>query len=288
LPYRLQLLGRFALVDPSGEAVALTSKKGQAMIACLALAGDRGVTREELQSLLWSDRDEAQASSSLRQALSALRRSLGNGEASPLKVTGAEVTLDPAAIAVDAAAFEVLSASKDLSDLEAATNLVQGELLEGLDVRDQAFEDWLLLERQRLSSLEAVLLEKLLKRYELERKTDKALEMAERVLRRDPLRESVYRSLMRLHAAAGDRSAALKMFERCRKALKDELGLEPEEATKALLEDITHGELAGHKRVKQDAPADESAGRDYHGPIAHSQSLRCWSWLHLWLSLSDR
>lgn len=262
MPYHLQLLGRFALTGPSGQAIEIVSKKGQAMVARLALAGEKGLSREALQALLWSDRDEAQAGSSLRQALSALRRALGNSEASPLKVAGTDVALDQETMSVDVQAFATLAESKELPKLETAAELLQGELLQGLEVRDAAFENWLLLERQRLSGLEAVLLEKLLKRYEANGMTGKAVATGEQVLQMDPLREPVYRSLMRLHAGTGDRSAALRVFERCRRALKEELGLEPEEATKTLFEEITRGETNGRNPLAQSPLADATAGRD--------------------------
>ena len=233
------------------------------MVACLALAGEKGLSREELQALLWSDRDATQAGSSLRQALSAARRALGNADRSPLKISGTEVILDPSAIDVDVVAFEAFANSADLCDLEAAAALMRGDLLEGLDVRDRSFEDWLLVERQRLQSLAAVLLEKLLKAYEARGKTREALDVAERVLRTDPLREPVYRSLMRLHGASGDRSSALKAYARCRKALKDELGLEPEEATRALFDEIAGGASAGHGDDKQDPPSEKPAAKDW-------------------------
>ncbi len=74
MDFQVQLLGRFALRSAAGDEIAVPSKKGQALIAVLALAGGAPVPREQLTGLLWSERGEAQARGSLRQALTALRR----------------------------------------------------------------------------------------------------------------------------------------------------------------------------------------------------------------------
>jgi DNA-binding SARP family transcriptional activator len=58
------------------------------------------------------------------------------------------------------------------------------------------------------------------------------------ILRHDPAREGTHRSLMRLHALAGDRTAALRQFERCVAALREELGVPPSRRTRELAESI--------------------------------------------------
>lgn len=61
---------------------------------------------------------------------------------------------------------------------------------------------------------------------------------ADAAVRLDPCREGAYRQLMRAYAAAGDRGLALRAFDRCRRALRDELGVDPSPDTLAL-----HGQL---------------------------------------------
>src|SRR5215469_16372428 len=72
----LRVMGGFAAVLPAGQVVEVSGKKNQALLTYLALHADKKLTRETLISLLWSDRREAQARSSLRQALAALKRDL--------------------------------------------------------------------------------------------------------------------------------------------------------------------------------------------------------------------
>jgi hypothetical protein len=73
-PLQLRVIGGFVLL--TGQPVEIWSKKNQALFTYLALHADKKLTRETLISLLWSDRREAQARSSLRQALAALKRDL--------------------------------------------------------------------------------------------------------------------------------------------------------------------------------------------------------------------
>jgi len=61
-----------------------------------------------------------------------------------------------------------------------------------------------------------------------------ALRNAEELVRLEPLRESGYRQLMRVHVARGDRGEALRVYEACRQRLVDELGVGPSAATEAL------------------------------------------------------
>jgi|GEM_PF-3693840 len=62
-------------------------------------------------------------------------------------------------------------------------------------------------------------------------------------LRSDPARERTHRSLMRLFARSGDRTAAIRQFERCCAALHEDLDVVPEDSTLALYVQIRNGRL---------------------------------------------
>src|SRR5262249_17723938 len=70
---------------------------------------------------------------------------------------------------------------------------------------------------------------------------ESAIDAARRITILDPLREEAHRLLMRLLAAAGNRSAALKQYERCTQTLLDELGITTDTATNQLPEPIRPG-----------------------------------------------
>src|SRR4029453_12169853 len=71
-----------------------------------------------------------------------------------------------------------------------------------------------------------------------------AIAAAQRYLATDELAEDIHRRLMMLYAAAGDRGAALRQFERCAALLERELGVSPLSETCAVYEAIRDGELS--------------------------------------------
>ena len=66
------LFGGFRLASPSGTLVTVSSRKAQALLAYLVVAGRR-CSRDDLAALLWGDRADGQARQSLRQTLAILR-----------------------------------------------------------------------------------------------------------------------------------------------------------------------------------------------------------------------
>jgi TolB-like protein/DNA-binding SARP family transcriptional activator/Flp pilus assembly protein TadD len=214
--------------------VDLPGQKDRALLAFLAM-GNRDVqSRERLAGLLWSRRGEQQARDSLKQALVRVRRSLGGTNGTLLRADRRSVTLDRSMIAVDALTFERLVQLDAVEPLTEATSIYRGDLLDGIAVHDPAFEDWLLLERQRLRQLFeralAALMAKLLAAGDRERATA----AARRLLLSDPLSEAAYRTLMQIHADDGQTAQALKLYDGLRGRLHRELGVRPEPATVAL------------------------------------------------------
>lgn len=74
---RLCLYGRFRLETAAGEDRAPKSAKSQVLVALLATSETGGRGRLWLQKRLWSGKETCKASTSLRQALSEIRRALG-------------------------------------------------------------------------------------------------------------------------------------------------------------------------------------------------------------------
>ena len=231
---RLKLLGGFEARIVSGPVLDIAARKSRALLAYLALPTGRTHSRDKLVGLLWSDRADEQARNSLRQALTELGKALGATEPSPLVKLRETLALDPTMVEVDALVFEGLAAGEATSDLQRAAELYAGDLLDGLDARDAAFEEWLTVERQRLRGLAATVLKKLL----TQDTGPSAIAVAQRLLVLDPLQEEGHRALMRLHAEAGETSAALRQYEHCREILKSELDVTPSPETTALYQSI--------------------------------------------------
>src|SRR5262249_17588836 len=197
----LVLLGGFQ-VRVAGRVVDVLGRKERALLAVLGMPPGEPRSREKLTSLLWSDRSDKQARDSLKQALLKLRKSFGSQ--CPLLVTDrAFVTLNQAEIAVDVQDFEQLVATGSPDGLARATNLYRGDLLEGLNVHDPAFEEWLLFERQRLRDQARDALARLLAHHMIGDGLDQAGTAARRLLALDPLHETAHRTLMQIYAQQG-------------------------------------------------------------------------------------
>jgi DNA-binding SARP family transcriptional activator len=159
---QLKLLGGFQARLAEGPVIGIAAKKTRALLAYLALAVGRGFGRDKLADLLWSDRADKQARDSLRQALVELRDAFADIHPPPLTTDHDLVSIDPTAVEVDALQFERLGAHDNADELRHAVALYDGDLLDGLGVRDPAFEDWLRDEQQRYRELMVAVLKKLL------------------------------------------------------------------------------------------------------------------------------
>jgi tetratricopeptide (TPR) repeat protein len=136
----VRLIGGFQVLDGAGRDCTPRGAKSRALLAMLCQTPDRRRARRWLESKLWSDRGAEQASGSLRQALMELRKSLGDCaaevQADRDSVSLAQVTTDLEADPDGAA--EALNAGRDF--------------LEGIDIVDPAFLDWLREERARVAA----------------------------------------------------------------------------------------------------------------------------------------
>src|SRR5262249_11392837 len=141
-----------------------------------------------------------------------VRDALGDVHPIALATDRDVVSLAPAVAEVDALRFAELARCDDVEDLRRAAALYDGDLLDSLDVRDVAFDEWLTHERRRYRELMVATLKGLLSHET----GAAAMTVAQRLLTLDPLEEAGHRALMCLYAAAGDTTAALRQYEACR------------------------------------------------------------------------
>jgi DNA-binding SARP family transcriptional activator/tetratricopeptide (TPR) repeat protein len=232
----LSLLGGFQVRLGSGGPLTLSNSKAQALLAYLAVAPGRRHPRDKLATLLWSGVSDEQARQSLRQVLVTLRRVLANH--ANLIAEHAEVALEGPRLDVDVVRFEALVRDGSTRALAEAAALYQGDLLEGIRVKEPPFEEWLLAERERLREMVVEALARLLEHQVGGGPVTPAIRTAMRILTLDPARESVHRDLMRLFERQGRRGDALRQYRLCVDALQRELGLEPRPETRRLYQDI--------------------------------------------------
>ncbi len=248
----LTLLGGFQARLEPGSAVALPTRKSQALLAYLALPPGRAHPRDKLAALLWGGIREESARGSLRQALFALRKALS--DTAVVQQDGDALALERGAVDVDAVTFERLVHEGTASALERAVALYQGDLLSGFAVDEAPFEEWLLAERERLRELALEALTRLLANQRNAGASEAAVHTALKLLTLDPLQEPVHRALMRLYAERGRRGAALRQYQQCVSVLGRELGIEPEAETKALYQEILR-ERPQHRVALSEGPA---------------------------------
>jgi adenylate cyclase len=242
----ISLFGGLWARFPMGRGVALPGRKDCALLGYLAVSPGVPFPREKLASLLWGNSGDRQARDSLKQSLLRLRRSLGPTASMLLVTNRRSVTLVGDHVAVDVALFEKLLDDATPEALERALGLYRGDLLDGTQVRDPAFEDWLLIERQRLRGLAIEAATRLMMQSLAAGSLDRAVTAARRLLSLEPLHEAACRLLMQAHADRGERAQGLKLFESLRDRLWQELGVRPEPDTVEL-----------YQSIRQQRPASE-------------------------------
>ncbi len=207
-------------------------RKTAGLLAYLTLEGP--TNRSKLAGLLWPASSEATARNNLAQALRRLKQAAG------AEVVWGSDVLELQGLAVDVAELQVAHFAG--RHLEVVAH--QAQLLEGLDYDDcPEFEDWLLVQRERLAEMRRNSLGALADGLEQAGQYREALVYAEALLESDVLSEVAHRQVMRLLYLLGDRSAALAAFERCRAILLREMGVAPLPQTQELRHQIERGEL---------------------------------------------
>ncbi len=219
-------------IELDGQPLRLPTQKARDLLAYLILHHDRALSRDLLAGTFWPDRPDPRARRALSQALWQIRSALGPA-AERLAADKDAITfsLHPND-RLDVAEFEQKAQAASLSDLGAAVALYRADFLEG------CYEDWGLLERERLRELFLNVLERLIARHKQRGEYEKALVYAQRLVAADPLRESAHQELMRLYHLLGRDRAALEQYQGLCRILADEIGGEPMDGTVLLAQEI--------------------------------------------------
>jgi len=202
-PYILKLLGGVSLAGPDGPLEGRVVQHRQlALLALLASARNRSVSRDKLIATLWPDSSAERARHSLSDALHILNKALGERS---IMAEGDELRLDPTVVASDVAAFEEAVAD---SDSERAVDLYGGPFLDVSGALE--FGDWAAAERERLARMYGGALERLAKEASERGEPRAAAEWWARSSAQDPYDARVAVRLMEALAAAGDRGGAIQ------------------------------------------------------------------------------
>lgn len=231
-----RLLGQYEIrID--GKPVVISSRPTQSLLAFLLLHPNRSHRRENLAGQFWPDSSESNARSNLRHELWRIRKALGPGTAARMESDDLVVTYHPQpGDQLDVDSFEACSDDETSTDaLLLAVSAYGGDLLPGF------YEEWVILERERLRAAYERKLGRLLDRLLAERRWNEVLEWGERWVASGGIPEPAYRALMLAHAGLGNLAGAATQYQRCVEALNRELGVEPSERTRKVFEQIRDG-----------------------------------------------
>jgi DNA-binding SARP family transcriptional activator len=249
---RFHLFGKFSAQRDALSLKSLDATKEQELLSYLLIHRDRPHPRETLATLLWGDTSTKKSKTYLRQALWHLHASLEENKRAPASVLVVEhdwVRLNLRSdLWLDVAVFEraftraqgipgKLLDSTCAKVLKDAVGLYRGDLLDGW------YHDWCLFERERLQNMYLSMLDKLMIYCEACSEYEIGMGYGVTILRYDHARERTHRQLMHLRYMAGDRTGALRQYERCVAALDEELGVKPERRTVALCRQISADRL---------------------------------------------
>ncbi|GAB4200348.1 MAG: BTAD domain-containing putative transcriptional regulator [Roseiflexaceae bacterium] len=249
---RVQTLGVFRVWRGEAEVEPREWQRDKArqLFQLLLTRRDRWLQRDEIAELLWPDLAPEAASRDFKVALNALNKALEPGrapEAASAFVArdGTAYRLRPEAdLWLDAAAF-ARSCDEGLRLLErpgppedALERLRAALLLYGGDyLPDTRYDDWPSQERERLLALYLRGADRLATALLERGRNDEVIDLCRRILEHDPCWEQAYRLTMRACLRQGNRAQALRAYQRCCEALRDELGVEPAPETRQLFEE---------------------------------------------------
>lgn len=228
------------------------------MLAWLVCHPEHPQPRDRLVGLFWADRSAANAKASLRQALAGLRRVLPEDA---LLTRGDALTLNLDVVSSDVGDFKTIHVDMSRQELARSLAIYDGDLLSDFNARSQAFDDWLLVERENLRQQALTGLTQLLEIETAERARDPAILTCQRLLTLDPLHEDVHRQLMQLYADNGQLGLARRQFKLCRDALSRELNLPPAHETMALFNALG-SDSNQTSSTEQEAPSKPAAKAD--------------------------
>jgi len=259
------LFGNVKVTHTGRPSLVKMSHSNQALLAYLLLQRHRSHPRELLAGIFWGNQSQKQARRCLNTALWRLRQVL-----EPEGIPQGTYLLTPSPDEIsfncesnywlDVAIFEAQGSSilakpmqtmtaDDADMLKRSLQLYTGELLEAF------YDDWTLVERERLRRLYLSSQVHLMRYYKHHGNFEESLACAQKILDQDPLREEIHREMMDLYLASGQRALAVRQYQICHQVLDIELGISPMEETQILYRQILQ-QIAKPLRVRPRSATD--------------------------------
>jgi len=232
------LLFGYPVIKLDGQQLELPSRRLMALLVYLAMhpeSHDRAIVGE----LLWDEDEDGRRK---------LRRLLYNNKELGIDdwilATKQSIQIHPdIELSIDVDHFQKAVAPADhavtMEDYRAAVQVYTDDFLAGFSIENSDnFAGWLIGQRAHYRNQNLLALEKLA--YFAQEQGDAALatQYVHQILDRDPLRESMHRMLMRLYVQQKQRDRAMHHYHMVVRLLRDEMGIDPQPATRQLYDDM--------------------------------------------------
>jgi predicted ATPase/DNA-binding SARP family transcriptional activator len=242
---QIGILGSFEVRADDGVVADVPGARLRGLLIALALEPGRVVPKATLVDWIWGENPPADAANALQRLVSRLRKVLPDGEVEG-RPAGYRLTVDPDA--VDAVRFErlVAQAGDDVRQLREALALWRGPAMQDVGLTESAAFDAAVtrLEGLRLAALED--------RFDAETDFGQgAVTELTDLVAAHPARERLVGALMRGLVATGRDTEALRVYERTRETLADELGVDPSPELAALHVALLRGELTRREEPRK-------------------------------------
>jgi DNA-binding SARP family transcriptional activator/tetratricopeptide (TPR) repeat protein len=274
----VRVLGGLDLELDGRPLEPIPSSRARSLLGRLVVHDRVAHTREGLAFALWPDSSEGQARTNLRNVLHTLRRScppiVPHLEVTDQTLrwrTGPEVWVDLRVheAALDEAASAAPGSDERIAALHRAADAYGGDLLAG------SYDDWTLEDRARLRDRHLRSLRELAGELVERAAPARAVDVARRLVREDPLDEESHRLLITCHASAGDRAGAVRAYHECVSTLRRELGVEPSASTRAAYDEVVRAPSPPEVTTPPPAPG-HARGRLVGRDRELRRLERCW------------
>ncbi|MBC7790775.1 MAG: hypothetical protein H7Z74_12575 [Anaerolineae bacterium] len=235
---RLKTFGGLWIESEQAVVMSAVRPRRLGLLAILAAAGQRGLSRDQVLAILWPESDLDRGRHALSQTLYSLRQDLGMEAV----LAGSELRLDPTRISTDVEEFRAAVASEDWQH---AAALYSGPFLDGFYLSDAAeFERWTEKERSHLARSGLRAIEKIATEATREGRPDIAAESWRRLTRLDPLSSRFAVKYMEALSSLGERASAMAHGQEHAVLVRQELETDPDQEVVRLLMRLREGGVA--------------------------------------------
>lgn len=257
---RLLTFGGLSIDSVRSSGNGAARRRPLALLALLAIAGQRGLSREKVVCLLWPESDQERGRNSLSQALTMLRRDLAVAD---LVIGTTELRLSPVEISSDVDEFERCITK---GELERAAELYRGPFLDGYFLKEAPeFERWVEEQRSRFQQVYGDALTKLARQADARADRVGALTWWRRLVTLEPTSAAAALGFMEASAVAGERAAALQYYRVHQALLQQELGVAAEDAVSS---------LAARLRQESESRVSQQSAPPNQAPVKLEASAR--------------